>query len=309
MPRKARQKSPEAIYHIMCRSVSEVDLFRDDDDKERYIYTLKKNAEKYKCKVYAFCIMDNHLHFQLDPNGFDISRFMKCVNVSYVRYYNKKYNRHGPLFQDRFESRILDTNEYALNVSAYIHNNPKDIEGYNGKEETYKHSSYAIYLGLRKDIYNLIDMSFIMDLFDTKDRSRFAEKYFAFVSNRRYIDSFRQIEKPLTCEVEYEYESGRQVILRDIPASKVISYISNRLMGHNKDNNKIKPKRRQYEFRAFTAYALRVLSGLSYKEICSNLYNITISGCARLCDKGYELLIKGDSIYSEIYNELISNKI
>lgn len=140
MPRFARFKSPEYIYHIMCRSISEINLFRDDDDdddKNYYLALLKKYKEKFHCKIYAYCLMDNHLHCHFDPQGFDISKFMLCVNTSYVLYYNKKYNRHGHVFQGRYESRVISSDTYNLAVSAYVHNNPKDVEGYRGRECEY----------------------------------------------------------------------------------------------------------------------------------------------------------------------------
>src|SRR5690606_5705141 len=99
------------------------------------------------------------------------------LNTAYVRYYNRKYNRHGHVFQGRFESRILDTDEYNLAVSAYIHNNPHDISGFSGREEHYEFSSYGIYLGIRKDTYELIDKSFIMGLFNITG-DKFRENYF-----------------------------------------------------------------------------------------------------------------------------------
>lgn len=162
MPRKAREKHPETVYHVMCRSISELLLFQDDEDKDYFLHLLKRYTDKYKCCVYAYCLMDNHLHLHLDPKGFDLSRFMQCLNTAYVWYYNKKYRRHGHVFQGRFESRILGTDEYNLAVSAYIHNNPHDIEGFSNREEGYKYSSYGIYLGIRKDSLKLVDTSFIM---------------------------------------------------------------------------------------------------------------------------------------------------
>ena len=171
MPRKARQKHELAIYHIMSRSSSEVLLFRENEDKDYYLTLLKRYADKYKASVYAYCLMDNHVHIHLDPKGYDVSKFMHSLNTAYVRYYNSKYNRHGHLFQERFQSRILDSDRYNLAVSAYVHNNPKDIPDYSGREEDYPYSSYGIYLGKRKDTYNIIDKSFIMELFHAKDES------------------------------------------------------------------------------------------------------------------------------------------
>lgn len=309
MARKARQKHSEAIYHIMCRSVSEILLFRDDADKDYYLELLKRYTEKYKCSIYAYCLMDNHLHIHFDPKGFDISKFMHCTNTAYVRYYNNKYQRHGPLFQGRFESRILDTDEYNLAVSAYIHNNAKDIEGYCSKEEDYQYSSYGIYLGIREDNIDLVDKSFVMGLFNIDDRGKFAEKYFAFVSCQRDIGTYEELKDKLSTAVENEYISGRTVILRDLSPSKVISYISSKLMIADKNSIAVKASRKLIEYRSFCAYVLRVLGGLSYKDICSNMHNITISGCSRLCDRGYELLNNGNVVYSNLFDQLVSDKI
>lgn len=306
MPRKAREKHCEAIYHIMCRSISEFPLFRDDDDKNYYLQLLKKYTDKYKCSVYAYCIMDNHLHIHLDPKGYDISKFMHSTNTAYVRYFNIKYKRHGHVFQERFESRILDTDEYNLTVSAYIHNNPHDLEGYCGKEENYKYSSYGIYLGIRKDLYGLVDISFIMSLFNTASSEIFPEKYHSFVSLQRDVGSFKKLKKELSTVHENEYISGRSIILRDKNPSKILSYIYNKLTISDGSGIAVKAKKRLVEFRAFSAYVLRVLCGLGYRDICSSMHNVTISGCSRLCDQGYALLSRKASIYHTLFNELMS---
>ncbi len=308
MPRKARQKHEEAIFHVMCRSVSEFLLFREDADKDYYLGLLKRYTDKFKCSIYGYCLMDNHLHLHLDPKGFDVSRFMHCTNTAYVRYYNKKYNRHGHVFQGRFESRILNTEEYNLTVSAYIHNNPQDVEGFSGREEEYKYSSYGIYLGIRKDLLQLVDKSFIRALF-TIDEEKFAEKYFGFVSHQRDVGSFGKLKKTLASAVENEYISGRKVMVRDLPPSKVISFISGKLLITEKVGIAVKGRRNLHDFRAFTAYVLRVLCGLGYKEICSNLYNITMSGCSRLCNRGYSLLSGKDTLYSGVFDALVGGKV
>lgn len=68
--------------------------------------------------------MTNHLHLLLASRGADISQVMKSINISYVIYFNRKYDRCGHLFQDRFKSELIDTNEYLMEVSKYIHLNP-----------------------------------------------------------------------------------------------------------------------------------------------------------------------------------------
>jgi REP element-mobilizing transposase RayT len=67
MPRSARKKASEALYHIMSRSISEVDLFARDEDKHYYLSLLRRYCGKYHASIYAYCIMDNHVHLYLNP--------------------------------------------------------------------------------------------------------------------------------------------------------------------------------------------------------------------------------------------------
>lgn len=308
MPRKPREKNSTAIYHIMCRSISESELFRDDEDKDYYLKLLKINSSKYKCSVYAYCLMNNHLHIHLDPKGYDISNFMHGLNTSYVIYFNKKYGRHGHLFQERFRSRIVDSDIYNLVLSAYIHNNPKDIEGYTGREEEYKYSSYGIYLGIRKDVWKLIDMSFIRSLFGIKNKRSFIRRYKEFVSKKN--EEYR-IDQYDLCEnvdpVETEFTNCRRIIAREILPNKVIAYIASRLkkiklLSEKNTNN---PNAKYSDYKAFTAYVLRVMCGMKYRQICEYLFDITVSNCSKLCNRGYELLEHGGLIYADIFNKII----
>ncbi|MCX7596800.1 MAG: transposase, partial [Fischerella sp.] len=71
MPRVAREKSFDSIYHIMVRSISEVNLYKDEKDKLKYIDYMKKAQDQFEFKLYAYCLMDNHAHFVIDANGAD----------------------------------------------------------------------------------------------------------------------------------------------------------------------------------------------------------------------------------------------
>ena len=304
MPRKSREKHSEAQYHIMCRSISEVNLFKDDDDREYYLHLIRRYTRENKCAVYAYCLMDNHVHIYLDPRGYDISCLMHSINTAYVIYYNRKYDRHGHLFQGRYLSRIVDTDRYCLVLSAYIHNNPKDIMGYRGKEEEYPFSSYGIYLGKRNDTHKLIDISFIKGIFGIRNKKSFIKRYKEFVSKRSDMEI---VDPDDPCEeifnTENEYNSGRKVIIRDMKPAKVMAYIARKLK--RSVESIISTDRRQTEYRAFTAYVLRVLCGLRYKQICENIFNVTISGCAGLCRRGFELTERKGSQYAAIFNELL----
>jgi len=115
MPRKAREKSPESIYHIMCRSISEIPLFRDDDDKDYYLALIKRYTDKYRCVIYAYCLMDTHLHLHLDPRGFDISKFMHSLNT--VCFVNRKCNKMTRKMQHPIKPTLLNYGIYNYVLS------------------------------------------------------------------------------------------------------------------------------------------------------------------------------------------------
>ena len=123
MPRYARVKEPTAIYHIMSHSITEFDLFPDNSDKEKFLDLLQECLDKFHCKVYGYCLMTNHYHLILDTCGYDISDFMKVLNQRYALYIKRIYKRKGHLLADRFTSKIIDTDQYLMTLSAYIHNN------------------------------------------------------------------------------------------------------------------------------------------------------------------------------------------
>ena len=150
MPRTARIKGEFSTYHIIMRGNERKNIFLSDDDKARFLDTLKRMKDKYNYKLEAYCLMDNHVHLLINDNGNDISKILKSINVSYVYYFNHTYRRMGHLFQDRFKSEAVENDDYLLAVSAYIHNNPVKAGMVNTPEE-YRWSSYNFYIGEKED--------------------------------------------------------------------------------------------------------------------------------------------------------------
>lgn len=124
MPRNARTKSCTGIYHIMLRGINKQTIFEDDEDRRRLLETLKKYKEICKFELYAYCLMDNHIHLLIKETEESISDSIKRICSSYVYWYNTKYDRCGHLFQDRFKSEKVETERYFLTVLRYIHQNP-----------------------------------------------------------------------------------------------------------------------------------------------------------------------------------------
>lgn len=292
MPRAPRIKESTAIYHIMSHSITEFDLFPDNSDKDYFLDLLQKYNDKHNCKTYGYCLMTNHYHVIIDTCGYDISKYMKSLNQSYVRHINNTYRRKGHLLTERFKSKIIDSEEYMLTVSSYVHNNPKDLPDYNGKEFEYPYSSMGIYLGKIKDRRNLVDTDFILGCVNESDRNTAIKAYAEMVIERREIGINKKLREYLDKfnKEQYEYKSYRKVILRDKRPEEVIKLIAEKL--GIKDINILmhRWKRNALQFRQITAYALNNFCGLSINEITKLMYNISHSCCSILSNKGYEAL-------------------
>jgi putative transposase len=304
MPRTARKKSEVSMYHVMCRSISEIDLFKCDEDKAYYLSLLKHYISKFQCSIYAYCLMSNHLHFYLNTRGFDISSFMKHLNTAYVSYFNKRYNRHGHLFQGRFASTIVDSNTYSLTLSAYIHNNAKDLPDYSGKEELYPYSSYGIYTGCRKDIEGIVDIEFLLGLFSNNKREA-QQKYKIFTKSMKDTGIVKEVDDNIIrAYTENEYRSEKTSIRRYEEISQVVQIIGNVLSERVDHLLKIKHNKEIDNIRAFTIFVVKTLCNCTYKKICDYIGNITMSGVTRLSNKGYKVY-QSDAHYKNVFSYLI----
>ena len=292
MPRSARIKEATAIYHVMARSISEFDLFPDKNDKEEFLDILQTLKEKLQFRIYGYCLMSNHYHIIVDSNGYDISKLMKSLNQRYVKYINKNYKRRGHLLAERFNSKIINSDEYMLTVSAYIHNNSKDLPDYAGRESEYPYSSMGIYIGIHKDKRNLVDTEFVLGYINEDNRERAVKAYTEMVQQKRDI---RTNEKLIQYLEEFkneqiEYRSYRSILLRNKNPQEVITLIAQKLGIDDVNIIMHKWKRSSMEFRKITAYILTTFCGIGINEACRYFNNITASCCARLCNDGYNIL-------------------
>jgi len=171
MPRKARKLSSTKIYHVMIRGNRKQDIFLKDEDRLKFIKILKKVKRKEEYELYAFCLMSNHVHLLIKEKNEQLSRIMKRINISYVNYFNQKYQQIGHLFQDRYKSEPIESENYLLAVLSYIHNNPLNAFIVKNLEE-YPWSSYCIYTEESSQQAFLIEREDILSLFSSdKDRA------------------------------------------------------------------------------------------------------------------------------------------
>ncbi|WP_138204537.1 transposase [Haloimpatiens lingqiaonensis] len=300
MARGGRIKIDGAIYHVMIRSITEVPLFKRDKDKDMYLNEMKKRQEMYKFKVYAYCLMTNHAHFIIYPNGADISEIMHGLNFKYAITFNKIHKRHGHLFQDRFKSKIVDTDRYLTVLSAYIHNNPLKIKGYEFQPEKYKYSSLKVYLGLEKDETGILDEDYVMKFFGS-DVQTARENYIKFV----YICNDERLKEEIEFQNEKtEYKSEKTLLIRDFDPDEIMDFVAKET-GVKKVMLYIKNNRNTKVARALAALLMRCLCNFKCNDICKIFGNITQSRVSKLCSIGVELITTDDK-YRNIMEKFIS---
>ncbi|NLD46256.1 MAG: transposase [Clostridiaceae bacterium] len=164
MPRIARQKSNSGIYHVMLRGANRQEIFHDDEDNTRFLETLNRYKDKSEISVYGWCLMGNHVHLLLQEGNEELSLTMKRIGVSYVWFYNWKYKTTGHLFQDRYRSESIESDEALMAVIRYIHQNPVKA-GIVSKPEEWKWSSCQGYYGYNYYPPLLIDSGLILGMF------------------------------------------------------------------------------------------------------------------------------------------------
>ena len=140
-----REESEARLHHVTFRGVAKQIIFEDDDDRRFLGKRMREGLEKNNAELYAWCFMSNHAHLLLHMDLNTMASFMNGLLGSYSRYYNKRHERTGHLFQSRFSSVPIRDDAQLLAAVRYIHRNPEDIPGQT--YQSFRWSSYREYLG------------------------------------------------------------------------------------------------------------------------------------------------------------------
>ena len=153
MPRTHRLQTPGTPHHVIQRGVNRVDIFRSEADYECFLTILRAATIKHQTDVHTYVLMTNHVHLIVTPqiqNG--LSATMKNVGQTYVRYFNRRYERTGGLFDGRYRSLVIDSDRYWFTCMRYVELNPVRA-GIVARPEEYRWSSYGFNgLGKRDDL-------------------------------------------------------------------------------------------------------------------------------------------------------------
>lgn len=165
MPRKPRTLSSTGIYHIILRSVNQHIIFEEDSDYQKFLFILSDCKKKYDIDIFAYCLMNNHIHLLIHIPDDKLASFFQSLGTRFVRWYNNKYSRSGHLFQERFYSSAVESEQAYLSTLIYIHNNPVKANMCRYASE-YRWSSINAYLGAENP---LINASFSYNIAGSKD--------------------------------------------------------------------------------------------------------------------------------------------
>ena len=170
MPRGPRVLSESGYVHVYSRGNAKQILFEQRSDYIFYLNQLRRFSSEMNVAVCAFCLMENHVHLLVYDKEQNISGFMGKLNVTYSGYFNHKYGRTGHLFEGRFKSNPIESEEYLLKAFRYILNNPRQAGIC--QPEDYPWSSYSRY-GFSN---SFVDTSVFVELIGD------AEKYKVFIA-------------------------------------------------------------------------------------------------------------------------------
>lgn len=166
MARPLRITYPGAFYHVTSRGNERKDIFKSKRDRERFLEYLESATQRYNAVIHVYCMMDNHYHLLLETPSGNLPQIMRHLNGAYTTYFNVKRKRSGHLFQGRYKAILVDIDEYAKELSRYIHLNPVRAKMV-AIPEAYTWSSYQFYIGKQKSPEWLY-IDFILSYFGKK---------------------------------------------------------------------------------------------------------------------------------------------
>ncbi|MEC9486207.1 MAG: transposase [Prosthecochloris sp.] len=171
MPRGARLDAPGTLHHVMVRGIEKGAIFRHDDDREEFLRRLGKLAKETATDMYAYALMNNHAHILLRSGPKGLSLFMRRLLSAYARYFNKRYQRVGHLFQDRYKSIVCDEQAYFEKLVAYIHLNPLRGGLVTSLEQlaVYPWCSHHVLIGVEEQCW--VDREYVLRFFGETEKS------------------------------------------------------------------------------------------------------------------------------------------
>jgi putative transposase len=179
MPRQARLDALGVLQHVIARGIEQRDIFSDRDDYQFFVDRLDRLLNDTGMDCYAWVLMPNHFHLLLRTGPIPLSTFMRRLLTAYSVHYNRRHERAGHLFQNRYKSIICEEDPYFCELVRYIHLNP--IRGGIARDlldlEKYPWSGHRTLMGKDKASWQSCDE--VLNYFDrTMARARLRYRRF-----------------------------------------------------------------------------------------------------------------------------------
>lgn len=157
MPRFPRSYIKTSFFHVITQGINRDFIFENPADIKYYISLMYKFKQEHNINIISYCIMNNHTHMLLQTENLqELSKYMHQINTKYGIYYNKKYNRVGYVFRDRFKTEGIYSEEQLYCCINYIYNNPVKA-GMCDNPADYPYSNYKKVTFETNDNYVFID--------------------------------------------------------------------------------------------------------------------------------------------------------
>jgi putative transposase len=168
MPRKARIDAPGAVHHIIVRGIERGVLFRDDKDRDHFIKRLGDLVRETRTRCFAWALIPNHFHLLLKTGNVPIATVMRRLLTGYAISHNRRHNRSGHLFQNRYKSILCQEDVYLKELVRYIHLNPlrARLVPDSTQLERYPYSGHSYLMGKRSNDWQ--EVPEILSLFGDK---------------------------------------------------------------------------------------------------------------------------------------------
>jgi len=260
MARKPRIHYQGAFYHVIVRGNNRAYIFKSKDNKEEYKKIVSKYKKRYRFKLYAYCLMDNHAHLLIEVVNIPLSKIMQGIQQVFTQYYNRRNRSTGHVFEQRYKSYPCDRDEYLLPLIRYIHQNPLRSKLEAGID--YQWSSHKEYIGDS----GLADVDFPLSLFSDK-KNQAIRRYLSFVGELEIKDikSINIEEEKITETAqnrEEKYKIAKELLIQII--EKVTEIKIDKIKGKSKN-------RRISNIRKLYIKSLKRYTGLLNKEIADLL--------------------------------------
>jgi REP element-mobilizing transposase RayT len=170
MPRQARLDAPGTLHHVILRGIERRRIVDDRADQEAFIERMGQSALETGIMIYAWSLLPNHAHILLKSGQAGLSHYMRRFLTGYAITYNRRHNRYGHLFQNRFKSIVCDEDVYFKELVRYIHLNPlraklvKDLR----ELDRYPLSGHRCLMGKRD--YEWQDRKYVISWFGKRDK-------------------------------------------------------------------------------------------------------------------------------------------